>query len=293
MSAYTERYSNIRQTWILIFLFIGLVSLVFYVIGWYQGSLVWPVIGLIFSLGQALVAYFFGDKIALSLAGAKEVTYQEAPKIFEITNNLSKIAGIKPPKIYISNDKSPNAFATGRNPQNASICLNQGLLDVLEKQELEGVIAHELAHIKNRDILLMTVTMVLTGLISFVADLGFRILLFSGGRRDRENKSPVIFIIYLITIVLAPIVSALIQLAISRKREFLADATGVTFTRYPEGLISALIKLYNNPTPTSHYQTNMNHFYIAPPKKVFGEKFNDLFNTHPPIQARVAALKKM
>lgn len=294
MSAYSQQSNNVRQTWILIFIFVGFISGAFYIVGLYQGSMIWPIIGLILSVGQALIGYYFGDKIALSFAGAKEVTYDEAPKIHELVQNLSKIAGIPLPKIHISPDKSANAFACGRDPEHASICLNQGILDILNKAELEGVVAHELAHIKNRDILVMTVVMVLASVASFIADIGFRLLFWGGGRdRDNDSKSPVVLILYIATIILAPIVAALIQMAVSRKREYLADATGVTFTRYPEGLISALTKLYNNPVPAQNYSTSMNHFFIAPPKKSFNQKVSGLFNTHPAIEERLEALKKM
>jgi heat shock protein HtpX len=293
MSAYSQQSRNLWNTWILIFTFIGLVSAVFYVIGIYQGSLVWPVIGLSISLAQAFMAFFVGDKIALSVARAKQISYDNSPKLMEMVQNLSKIADIPMPKVHISPDQSANAFATGRNPRKASIVLNQGILDLLSKAELEGVIAHELAHIKNRDTLLMTVAMVLSSVVSFIADIGFRIMIFGGNNRDSKNNSPILLILYLATIILAPIISAILQLAISRQREFLADATAVTFTRYPEGLIGALQKLYNNPTPTEHYATSMNHFYIAPPKRSFGEKMQGLFSTHPPIKERVAALQKM
>ncbi len=292
-SAYSQQGSNIRRTWILLFLFVGLISATFYIFGLANGSPVWAFIGLFISLSQAGVAYFVGDKIALATARAKKVSYEEAPQIHEMVTNLSKIAGIPAPKVFISPDKSANAFACGRNPNNAKICLNQGILDILSKPELEGVIAHELAHIKNRDILIMTVTMVLASLASFLADMGFRLMIFGGNNRDRNNRSPVLMILYIATIILAPIVAAMIQMAISRKREFLADATAVVFTRYPEGLKGALTKLYNNPTPSSNYSTAMSHFYIAPPKKEFGEKVAGLFSTHPPIEQRIAALQKM
>ncbi|MEI6728923.1 MAG: M48 family metallopeptidase [bacterium] len=293
MSAYSQQSNNVQKTWILIFVFIGLVSGMFYVIGRYQGSWLWPVLGLVISLSQALIAYFAGDKIALAANGAKEVEYNDAPKIFEIVQNLSKIAGIPTPKIYISPDQSANAFACGRDPEHASICLNQGILDLLDKNELEGVIAHELSHIKNRDILVMTVTMVLSSVVSFVADIGFRIMFWGGDRKNKENQNPILLVLYIATIILAPIVSALIQFAISRQREFLADATGVTLTRYPEGLISALEKLYQSPVPSSHYSTATDHFFIAPPKKSFGQKTANLFSTHPSIEDRVQALKNM
>jgi len=293
MSAYSQKSRNITRTYILIFLFVTLVSAIFYLIGIVQNNLFWPILGLIVSVGQSLIAYFFGDKIALATNGAKKTTYEEAPKIFETVQNLSKIAGIPTPKIYISPDPSANAFACGRDPKNASICINQGLLNLLNQNELEGVIAHEISQIKNRDILVMTIIMVLASVVSFITDIGFRIMFFGGNNRDDNNKNPAVLIIYFVTILLAPLLAILIQMSVSREREFLADATAVTLTRYPDGLINALQKLYNNPTPTQHYSTSMNHFFIAPPKRNFGEKVAGLFSTHPPINERILALKKM
>jgi heat shock protein HtpX len=293
MSAYSQQSKNTFKTWILIFLFVGMISAAFYIFGIYNNSPIFGIIGLFLSLGQAFVAYFFGDKIALAQSGAKRVKYEEAPQIYEIVQNLSKIAGIPEPKIHISPDRSANAFACGRSPKNASICLNQGLLNLLDKPELEGVIAHELAHIKNRDILIMTVTMVLSSIASFLADVGFRIMIFGGGNNKKENNSPILTILYIATIILVPILSAIIQMSVSRQREFLADASAVVMTRYPVGLKNALLKLYNNPVPANNYATSMNHFYIAPPKKVFGEKFKSLFSTHPTVQERVKALEGM
>jgi len=295
MSAYSQQSRNVTRTWILLFLFVGLVSSLFFGLAFYYNSPILIVIGLVISIGQALVAYYYGDKLAISSAGGKEVSYEQAPRIHETIQNLSKIADIPKPRIFISPDESANAFACGRDPKHASICLNQGLLNLLDRNELEGVIAHELSHIKNRDILVMTVTMVLASVISLIADFGFRAMFWGGmGRNKDDNKqSPILMIIYVIVLILAPIVSTLIQLAVSRQREYLADATAVTMTRYPEGLISALQKLYKSPVPSSHYSTATSHFFIAPPKKSFGEKVNGLMSTHPSIEDRVAALSKM
>jgi heat shock protein HtpX len=295
MSAYSYKSSNTRKTWLLIFLFVGLVSAVFYLIGAVNNSPALAIVGLIISLVQALIAYYTGDKIALAFAGAKRVTEQQAPQIHILVENLSKIAGIPKPKVFVSPDPSANAFACGRDPEHASICLNQGILDLLDKNELEGVIAHELAHVKNRDILVMTVTMVLASVISFIADVGFRMLWWGGNsNKDSDDmKTPFVMVIYIVTLLLAPIVATLIQLAVSRSRESLADASAVVYTRYPQGLMSALTKLYKNPVPSSHYSTAMNHFYIAPPKKSFGEKVSGLFSSHPPIEERIEALKKL
>jgi heat shock protein HtpX len=291
-SAYSVQNKNNRNTWILILLFIGLVSALFYFFAWYYNSPFIAVIGLIVSLGQSFVAYYYGDSIALAVAGAKQVSQEEAAQLHNLVENLSKVAGIPKPKVFVSPDESANAFACGRDPEHASVCVNLGLLKLLNKSELEGVLAHEISHIKNRDILVMTVTMVLASLISFLVDIGFRLTFFGGRDRDK-NSNPVVLIIYLALIILAPFISILIQMAVSRSREYLADASAVVLTRYPEGLVSALNKLYTSPVPTSHYSTSMNHFYIAPPKKSFGEKFSKLFSTHPSLDERISALKKM
>jgi len=292
MSVYRLQSQNVQKTWLLIFLFVGLVSALFFGFATYFNSPILAIVGLLISLTQAGVAYFSGDKIALSSVQAVPLTVQKSPQIHIMVENLSKIAGIPKPQIYLSPDASANAFACGRNPEHASICLNQGLLNLLDKNELEGVIAHELAHIKNRDILIMTVTMVLTSIVSFLADIGTRAMLFSGSRDNEEKSNPIAIILYIVVLVLAPIVSTVIAMAVSRSREYLADATAVVFTRYPDGLISALQKLYASPTPTSYYATSMNHFYISPPKKKFGEKLSGLFSTHPSIEERVKALQQ-
>ncbi len=291
-SAYSVQYNNVRKTWILIFFFVALVTSGFFLLGWIYDNYLFPIFGLFLSIGQSLVGYFFGDKVALSFAKGQEVKFEEAPQIHNIVENISKIADIPKPKIYISPDPSANAFACGRSPKHASICLNQGLLKILDKNELEGVIAHEIAHIKNRDILVMTVTMVLSSLVAFIADIGMRLMVF-GGQSDNKNKSPILLILYIVFLILAPLVSLLIQMAISRSREYLADATAVVFTRYPKGLIGALEKISNNPVPTTNYSTAMNHLYISEPKRVFGEDIEDIFSTHPPVKDRIAKLSQM
>ncbi len=293
MSVYSQQRKNHRNTLLLIFLFIGLVSAVFYVFSAYYGNPFFAYLGLFISLFQAGVAYFTGDKIALAVVGAKKIEYKQSPQIHEMVTNLAKIAQIPKPEIYISPDKSANAFATGRNPENAKICLNQGILNLLNKQELEGVIAHELSHIKNRDILIMTVTMVLGSVISFIADVGFRMIWWGGRDNDNDSNSPIVLILYLLAILLAPFVAMLIQFSISRSREYQADATAVVMTRYPQGLINALKKLHSSPIPASRYSTAMNHFYIAPPKRSLGEKVQSLFSTHPPLSERVKALENL
>jgi heat shock protein HtpX len=295
-SAYSQQSNNIRKTWFLIILYAGLVSGLFYGYGYVSGNYGITIIGVIFSLGQCIVSYFGGEKLALMSAGAKEITYDENPQIFELVTNVSKIAGIPVPKVHISPDPSPNAFACGRDPNHASICLNQGIIDLLNKQELEGVIAHELSHIKNRDILVMTVTMVLSSIISFIADYGIRAMMWGGSNSDDEGgngSSVVVMILYVVAMMLAPILSMVITMSVSREREFLADATAVVFTRYPKGLADALLKLHNDPTPSEHFSTATSHFYISEPKQSWGAKAASLFSTHPPVEERVAALMKM
>lgn len=299
-SAYSYQSGNVQKTWILLFLFVGVVSSLFYILGLYTRNSSFAIIGLVISLGQAVFAYFGGEKLALISAGAKEITYEESPVIFEMVQNLCRTAGIPVPKIHISPDLSANAFACGRDPKHASICFNQGILDLLTKTELEGVAAHELSHVKNRDTLVMTVAMVLSSVISFIADSGMRMMMWGGmngnSNDDGDNNgasNPVVMILFIVSIILAPFVSFLIQMAISRQREFLADASGVLLTRYPQGLISALNKLYQSPVPTSHFSTATCHFYIAPPKRDWGEKMQAFFSTHPSIAERTERLEQM
>lgn len=296
-SVYTQQSKNVRKTWFLVVLFAGLISLIFYIFGAVYNQPALAFVGLAISLSQAIIGYYAGGSMAIASAGGAEVTEAQAPQIHIMVENLSRIAGIPKPKIFISPDPSANAFACGRDPKNANICFNQGILNILDKNELEAVTAHEISHIKNRDILLQTMVMVMAGIISFVADQGLRMTLWGGGNNnsdsDDSNKSPIWAIVYIAVIVLAPIVSTLITFAVSRQREYLADATAVTLTRYPNALISALQKLYNNPIASEHISSATSHFYIAPPKAQFGQQISGLFSTHPKIEDRVKALKEM
>jgi heat shock protein HtpX len=294
MSAYSYQSANQRKTLILLVVFVGLVSAMFYGFSVVSRQPIFAIIGLVISLGQAIFAYYGGASLALLSAGGVEISEAQAPQIHNMVENLSRVAGIPKPKIFISPDPSPNAFACGRDPENANICLNEGILKLLNKNELEGVIAHELSHVKNRDILVMTVTMVLASVISFIADFAFRAMWWGGvSNDDSDNKSPIVLIVYVIALVLAPFVALLIQMSISRSRERLADASAVVMTRYPKGLMDALTKLYNSPVPTDHYSTATNHFYISPPKKSWDEKISGLFSTHPPLEERIEALRKL
>jgi heat shock protein HtpX len=252
------------------------------------------VIAVIIAVGQALASYFWGDKIALSMSHAQAIKKSDAPDLYRIVENLAITAGIPTPKIYIINDPSPNAFATGRDPKHSSIAVTSGLLQMMDKNELEGVVAHELSHIGNRDSLLMVVIVVLVGVVAIASNLFFRVGLFGGfGDRDRNsNSGGIMLIIGIVLAILAPIAATLIQLAISRKREYLADANGALLTRYPEGLASALEKIagYKQPVRYANDATSL-LFIMNPTKK--RSWFAGLFDTHPPVEQRIKALEAM
>lgn len=254
------------------------------------GSLVYA--GII-SLVMALGSYYGGDKMALMTSGAKgPIGKDDSPYVYRMVENLAITSGLPMPKVYVINDAAPNAFACGRDPKHASIAVTTGIIERLENEELEGVIAHELSHIKNYDIRLMTVVVVLVGMISILAQWFFRFR-FIGGRDDTDNKSagPIIMAIGLVMIIVAPIVAQLIQLAISRKREFLADASGALLTRYPEGLARALEKISSYAAPMKSANSGTAHLFISNP---FGARtMSVLFSTHPPIEERVKALRGM
>jgi heat shock protein HtpX len=238
-----------------------------------------------------LISFYAGDSIALNIAGAKAIDKEKNPYVFRLVENLSITAGLPTPKIYIINDPAMNAFATGRDPKHSSIALTTGIIEGLENEELEGVIAHELSHVKNYDIRLMMIVIVCVGVIALMADWLTRSIFWrSRGDNDRGNNA-VFMIIGLVLAILSPIFAKLIQLAISRKREYLADASGALLTRYPEGLARALEKISSQKKALKHANKATAHLYIANP---FGsEKMANLFSTHPPIATRISALRSM
>ncbi len=244
------------------------------------------------SIIYILISYFNSDKIALASVGAKPATRQQLPQLFNTVENMSLASGLPMPKIYVMNSNEINAFASGRNPQTAVICVTTGALEKLNKQELEGVIAHEMSHIANLDIRFMTLTAVLVGMISIVAQIFLRSMWYSGGKKDNKG-SGIIVIIALIAAILAPIAAQLVQLAISRKREYGADATGVKFTRYPLGLANALKKIKNEhitPEDKEKYPKAVAPLFISDP---FKKKMQTLFSTHPDIDDRIRKLERM
>lgn len=288
---YTEQSKNIRKTWLLVGVFLSVVLGLGYFLSVYYNNPGILVFAFIFSLFMNITSFWFSDKIALSSARAipaDEVHYLELHRIVE---NLAITAGLPKPKVYIIPDMSPNAFATGRDKNHASVAVTEGLLQILNKTELEGVIAHELSHIGNRDILLQSMVVVLVGFISLISNIFLRGMMYRGDNdNDRKNEG-VLAIVGIVLLILSPIIAQLIQLAISRKREFLADASGALLTRYPEGLASALQKISNYGTPMKTANNATAHMYISNP---FGSKafsgLSKLFMTHPPVEERIRAL---
>ena len=292
---YTQQSSNIAKTYLLMTVFFLMVVAICYGVSVYLGNPAILYIGAVFAMVTSVGSYWFSDKVVIKMTGAKEVSKEQAPELYNIVENLSITAGLPMPKVYIVNDPAPNAFATGRNPEHAVVAATTGLLEILDRTELEGVMAHELAHVGNRDMLVMTVAVVLAGFVAIVADFFSRSLLFGGGS-DR-NKSPVFLIIGIVGIILAPIAAKLIQLAISRKREYLADATGALLTRYPEGLASALEKISSTNRPMKRTSHATAHLFISDPTgKPSGglrQSIAGLFQTHPPADDRIRRLRNM
>jgi len=273
--------------------FFLLVIFLGWALSWYLNdvSILWIAAG--FSIVMNVTAYWFSDKVALSSAGAHPADENEYRELHRIVENLAITAGLPKPRIYVIDDPAPNAFAAGRNPEHSVVAVTTGLMARLDRSELEGVIAHELSHIGNRDILVMTVAVVLVGFISVIADMFMRMSFFGGG--DRDNKSPLMLIAAIGAMILAPIAAQLIQLAVSRKREFLADASGALLTRYPDGLASALKKISSYEAPMQNASHATAHLFIANPFGAHeaGRFIAKLFSTHPPVEERVAALTQM
>lgn len=294
MDLYQQRASNIRRTWVLALGFFAVVIAFGYVIALYYGDPFILLIAFVIAVATNFYAYWASDRLVLSMSGARPATREEFFDFYTVTENLAITAGLPLPKLYVIDEQAPNAFATGRDERHAVVCATTGLLALLTRAELEGVIAHELSHIKNRDILLMTVAVVLAGFVALVADLFLRVSFYGGGRRDREGGNALFMILAIAGIILAPLAAKLIQLAVSRRREYLADASGVLLTRYPEGLASALGKIssYNMPLRRASHATA--HLFIDEP---FGKPeggrtawLERLFSTHPPVADRVRAL---
>ncbi len=293
---YTQHDSNIRKTWLLMTVFFALIIALGFLFSQAYGSPEILYIAVALSVGMNFIAYWKSDSIALAMSRAQPIARAGNEELYRIIENLCITAGLPLPRIYLISDNQINAFATGRNKNHAAIAVTQGALDRLDKTELEGVLAHELSHIGNDDILISSVTVVLAGLISILADFFIRMSFWSGrDRDDRGNGGALIMAIGLVAAILAPLAATMIQLAVSRKREFLADASGALLTRYPEGLANALEKIGGDQQPMAGASNSTAHLFISSPFK--GKErsswFTKLFMTHPPLEERIKILRGM
>ncbi|MFY9457562.1 MAG: M48 family metallopeptidase [Candidatus Spechtbacterales bacterium] len=302
---YTNKDSNIRKTWLLITAFLLFIIGFGWFFSYWWGSPGILYIAIFFSILMSVGSYWWSDKLVLAMTRAKPIKKEDALELYRIVENLSITAGLPMPRVYIIEEEAMNAFATGRNPKHAVVAITRGLLNGLERTELEGVLAHEMSHIGNRDMLVSTVVVVLAGIVILAADLMFRNLLWgsmSGGRRSSRDSGgqagAILMAVGIAVMIIAPILAQVIKLAVSRKREFLADASGALLTRYPEGLARALEKISGDPTPLRVANNATAHLYFENPFK--GDRrgseaswFIKLFMTHPPVEERVAALRGM
>ena len=296
MTVYNQISENKIKTFFIMFVFILIFSSFFFLLGKYFDS-PWGYffLGFFISLLSSVGSYFYGDKLVLLTTGAQPADKKKFFDFYTVTENLALAAGLPALKLYVINDPSPNAFATGRNPKHAVICVTTGLLQTMDRTELEGVIAHEMSHVKNFDILLASIVAVLVGTLALISDWVIRSMWWRRGSDDeRSNRNPIFLVLFIISLILTPIIATIIQLAISRRREYLADASAVLLTRYPEGLVRALEKLNNNSQPLRRVTSSTAHLFIDNPfKKKNASWFVNLFSTPPPIEERIRILKNM
>lgn len=293
---YSHQSSNIAKTWVLMGLFLVVIVGLGYFFSYSYNNPTIFYFALIFSIVMNVTSFWFSDKISLALTGAKLASREEFFDLYTVTENLSIAAGLPMPKLYVIDDPAPNAFATGRDKKHATVAATSGLLQRLDRSELEGVIAHELSHIGNRDTLLMTSVVVLVGFVALISDMFLRSRIYGGGDRDNDRGGGALMLVGLALAILSPIIATLIQLAISRKREFLADSSGALLTRYPEGLAKALEKISAYAQPMRKANNATAHLFISNP--FGGDKrktnfFVKLFMTHPPVEERIAALREI
>jgi len=298
---YTHASANMRKTWLLVSLMFVLIIGIFWVFSYaYQNPVIlW--FGVIFSLLLNIASYWWSDKLVLAMSRAKPADPKSFAELNRIVENLAITAGLPKPRVYYIDDPAPNAFATGRNKNHAAVAVTRGLLERLDRTELEGVLAHELSHIGNRDMLISTIVVVLAGMVAIISDMFLRMTWFGGIRsNDRDNRAgAIIMAVALIGAILAPLAAMLIRLAVSRRREFLADASGALLTRYPEGLANALRKIASDPRPLANAHTATAHLFfenpfkadVATPRKT--PWIVKLFMTHPPIEDRIRALQNI
>ncbi|NMB83688.1 M48 family metalloprotease [Candidatus Roizmanbacteria bacterium] len=300
MTIYSQISANKRRSYLIVVLFIILVTGFFYLIGkFFDSPNTYLFFGLAFSFASSFGSYFYSDKVVLWTTGAVPADKEKYFDFYTVADNLAIGSGLPKPALYVIDDPSPNAFATGRDPKHAVVCATTGLLEKLGRSELEGVVAHELSHIKNYDILLSSLVAVLVGTVSLVSDWLMRNLWWGGLKddgNDRDNRNPLLFIFFVLVLIITPLVSTIIQLAISRKREFLADASGALLTRYPEGLARALEKINADQNILQTASTSTAHLFISNPFKRNENKGGwllSLFSTHPPVEERIRMLRNM
>lgn len=296
MLTYTEISKNKTYSVLLIFIFLLVIIGLGFIFSQAYNAPELLFFAVIFSTVSALISYFFSDQITLAISQAKQIDLKSHPELYRLIENLTIAAGLPMPRVYIIDDSAPNAFATGRDPKHAVVCVTTGILEKLDKTELEGVLAHELSHIGNYDIRFMTLVVVLVGIITLLADWMLRASFFGGRRRNNEGGN-IFLLVGIVLAILSPIIATLIKLAVSRKREYLADASGALLTRYPEGLASALEKIAADHEPLEAANKATAHLYIVNPlKDSEGSSvgwFANLFNTHPPIADRIKRLREM
>lgn len=285
---YSEIAGNKRKTVFIMLGFFVFAGALAWLLGAIYGNSTAVAVG-IFALSYAAIMYFAGSSLSLAVNGAREIQKSDNPRLWRIVENLAITDGLPMPRVFIMDDPAPNAFATGRKPENSAVCVTSGLLQIMDDSELQGVLAHELGHIKNYDIRVSMVAFALSAVIAIVADVILRMTWFRG--RDRDNSNPYLLAAGIIAAIIAPIVATMIQLAISRKREYLADATGALTTRYPEGLANALRKIEQTGSTLKKQNTATAHFFFANPLK--GHSLANLFSTHPPIAERIERLEQM
>lgn len=285
---YSAIAANKRKTWLIIAGFAVIIGVLGWIISNLYGRPYFLYLALIIGGVYALIQYFAAAKLALAMNGAKEVTKKDAPRLYRIVENLSIATGMPTPKVYVIDDPAPNAFATGRDPKHAVVAATTGLLEIMDDDELEAVMAHELGHVKNYDIRVMMIVFGLVSAIGFIADMIFHMMWF---RNDDESPNPIFMVLAIVAAILAPFIAMLVQLAVSRRREYLADSTGAMVTRYPEGLARALEKIRDHGSVMRRQNTATAHFFFANPLK--GKSLAKLFSTHPPIEDRIAKLRAM
>lgn len=287
---YSEISANKRKTWLIMALFVVIIGGLGWIAGKMYGTPSFLYIALIFGGVYALIEYFAAAKLALAMNGAKEILKKDEPRLYRTVENLSIATGMPMPKVYIINDPAPNAFATGRDPNHAVVCATTGLLDMMTDSELEAVMAHEMGHVKNYDIRVMMIVFGLVSAIGLIADIIMHMMWFGGGDDD-ESPNPIFIVLGIVAAILAPFIAMMVQLAVSRRREYLADSTSALTTRYPDGLISALEKIGQYGRPMKKQNTATAHLFFANPLK--GNALAKLFSTHPPIEDRIARLRDM